>query len=73
MGNFWPTLPIRIPASPGMPILWDIVWWLFQLVVMVTLLILFRTFALRIDRIRNEAPETIPPVAQSDDHITPSM
>ena len=50
--GFWPSLPISIPASPGVPLLWDIVWWLFQAIVMVVLLIALRSIALRVDRIR---------------------
>lgn len=73
MSNFWPSLPINIPASQGMPLLWDIVWWLFQLTVMVTLLILFRVFALRMDRLRDSSQKPTKTRQSSDDSITPGM
>ncbi|MCI0182278.1 MAG: hypothetical protein OWR52_10420 [Acidibacillus sp.] len=52
--NFWPTLPIKIPYSEGMPLWWDIVFWIFQAVVMTTLVLLLIRWATRIDHIREQ-------------------
>ncbi|MHB1627186.1 MAG: hypothetical protein ACYCVB_02240 [Bacilli bacterium] len=54
MGNFWPTLPIKIPYSEGMPMWWDIVFWLFQAVVMTGLVIMLVKWGTGIDRMREE-------------------
>lgn len=50
MGSFWPSIPFYIPYSPGMPSWWDLVWWIFQLVVMSALLLLLHNVAMREDR-----------------------
>ncbi|MCI0182165.1 MAG: hypothetical protein OWR52_12950 [Acidibacillus sp.] len=50
MGGFWPSIPYYIPYSPGMPNWWDLVWWIFQLVVMSALLMALHTVATREDR-----------------------
>lgn len=55
MENFWPHFPIVIPQSPGMPLVWDIFWWFFQVSVMTTLLLVLRRMALRADKARDEA------------------
>lgn len=47
--GFFPHLPIRIPYSPGIAHWWDPFWWLFQIVVMATLLMVFRKVALHVD------------------------
>ncbi len=52
--NFWPHLPLNIPYSPGIAHWWDPMWWVFQIVVMTTLLITLRKVALDIDRERGE-------------------
>ena len=57
--SFWPTLPIVIPKSPGIALWWDIVFWLFQAVVMTTLLVVLRKWALGVDRLRSG--KTSPP------------
>lgn len=58
--NFWPHLPLNIPYSPGIAHWWDPMWWVFQIVVMTTLLITLRKVALDIDRERGEkhSPES---------------
>ncbi len=58
MGNFWPTLPIKIPYSQGEPLWWDIVFWIFQVVIMTTLVLLLIRWATRIDRMREEQDPT---------------
>ncbi|MCY0900888.1 MAG: hypothetical protein OWU32_01715 [Firmicutes bacterium] len=50
MSGFWPSLPFYIPYSPGMPSWWDLVWWVFQLIVMSLLLLWLHSTALREDR-----------------------
>ncbi len=50
MHHFFPTLPFRIPHSPGISHWWDIFWWIFQLVVMTTMVLLLRHWALSFDR-----------------------
>jgi hypothetical protein len=71
--GFWPSLPIHIPASPGMPILWDIVWWLFQAVIMGSLLYFLRTAALRIDRVRDGDTKGPAASVSETDRQTPTM
>ncbi|AEJ41164.1 hypothetical protein TPY_3006 [Sulfobacillus acidophilus TPY] len=46
---FLPHLPIRIPNSPGLPIWWDLMWWLFQILVMTSLLFYFNRIAGHLD------------------------
>ncbi len=51
MGNgFWPTLPLKMPYSEGVPHWWDPAWWIFQIVVMTILLLTLRRVAMSIDR-----------------------
>ncbi|MHB1683004.1 MAG: hypothetical protein ACYCYO_09330 [Bacilli bacterium] len=50
MSLFWPTLPFYIPYSPGMPNWWDLVWWIFELVIMSLLLVTLTVVATRVDR-----------------------
>ncbi|MCY0875237.1 MAG: hypothetical protein OWT28_03030 [Firmicutes bacterium] len=50
MGGFWPKVPFYIPYSPGMPGWWDLVWWIFQIVVMSALLFALHKVGLREDR-----------------------
>jgi len=50
MSSFWPSIPFYIPYSPGMPSWWDLVWWVFQLIVMSLLLLWLHSVALREDR-----------------------
>lgn len=74
MGNFWPSLPIHIPWSPGIPLLWDIVWWLFQAVIMTGLLIFLRSVALRIDRVRDGRPSVgSTTTAEESERHTPTV
>lgn len=54
MGNFWPTLPITIPYSEGVPMWWDIVFWIFQAAVMTSLVIILVKWGTGIDRMRDE-------------------
>lgn len=54
-GRFFPTLPFRIPHSPGISHWWDIFWWVFQLVVMTTMVLLLRHWAVSFDR-EHQAP-----------------
>ena len=49
-GGFWPTLPLKIPYSEGVPHWWDPAWWIFQIVVMTILLLTLRRVAMSIDR-----------------------
>ncbi len=63
-GRFFPTLPFRIPHSPGISHWWDIFWWVFQLVVMTTMVLLLRHWAVSFDR------EHQPPVARSAKRTT---
>ena len=49
-GGFWPTLPLKIPYSEGMPHWWDPAWWIFQIVVMSVLLLALRKVAMSVDR-----------------------
>ena len=59
MRPFFPTLPLKIPYSPGISHWWDPMWWIFQIVVMSFLLLGLRKVAMDIDRDRGE---------QSSDH-----
>ncbi|WP_053960862.1 hypothetical protein [Sulfobacillus thermosulfidooxidans] len=56
-GGFWPTLPLKMPYSEGVPHWWDPAWWIFQIVVMSILLLTLRKVAMSIDRNEN-APKT---------------
>lgn len=49
-GGFWPTLPLKMPYSEGMPHWWDPAWWIFQIIVMSILLLTLRRVAMSIDR-----------------------
>ncbi|AUW93327.1 MAG: hypothetical protein C7B44_00960 [Sulfobacillus thermosulfidooxidans] len=49
-GGFWPTLPLKIPYSEGVPHWWDPAWWIFQIVVMTILLLTLRRVALSVDK-----------------------
>lgn len=57
MEHFWPALPFVIPNSEGIPIWWDIFWWAFQVVVMTTILVLLRRWAVREDNKMDEQLE----------------
>lgn len=50
---FFPQLPILIPASPGMHFGWQVSWWVFQIVVMGTLLIVLQRMGVRLDEKRS--------------------
>ncbi len=68
--NFWPTLPIVIPKSPGIALWWDIAFWLFQAVIMTTLLVILRKWALDVDRLRSgKAPVDVDVPADSGQNI----
>lgn len=63
MEHFWPVLPFVIPSSEGIPIWWDIFWWAFQVVIMTTILVLLRRWAVREDNKMDqqlEQPAVIP-------------
>ncbi|OLZ11631.1 hypothetical protein [Sulfobacillus thermosulfidooxidans] len=70
-GGFWPTLPLKMPYSEGVPHWWDPAWWIFQIVVMSILLLTLRKVAMSIDRAekvekeqsvsRRRSPGTPPP------------
>jgi hypothetical protein len=62
--NFWPTLPFFVPGSQGVPLWWDILWWVFQIVVMSFVLYIVTRWALKIDRLSNENVTT--PSKKSD-------
>lgn len=47
---FFPTIPYFIPHSAGLAHWWDIFWWVFQIVVMSTLVLVFRKWAIGFDR-----------------------
>lgn len=49
MGGFFPSLPVRIPFSPGIQHWWDPFWWAFQIIVMTVLLMTFRKVAMSVD------------------------
>lgn len=53
MKGFFPSLPYVIPHSPGIAHWWDIFWWIFQLVVMTTLVLVLRHWAISFDRERS--------------------
>lgn len=55
--NFWPTLPIHIPPSQGVPLWWVTGWWAFQVVAMLAIIYVVTRWALRIDRLLEEAPD----------------
>ncbi|KUO96643.1 hypothetical protein [Ferroacidibacillus organovorans] len=55
MGGFFPSFPFYVPDSPGTPLWWDISFWLFQLIVMSSLLLMLRRWAIRADHDREEA------------------
>lgn len=71
--GFWPSLPIHIPASPGMPILWDIVWWLFQTVIMGILLYYLRSVAIKIDHVRDGQISQQGAIVQDGGPRTPTL
>jgi hypothetical protein len=50
--TFWPHFPILIPASPGVHFGWQVVWWLFQIVVMGGTLILLQRIGIMTDEER---------------------
>lgn len=54
MRSFFPTLPLKIPYSPGIAHWWDPMWWIFQIVVMSFLLLALRKVAIDIDRARED-------------------
>ncbi|SMC04198.1 hypothetical protein SAMN00768000_1516 [Sulfobacillus thermosulfidooxidans DSM 9293] len=70
-GGFWPTLPLKMPYSEGVPHWWDPAWWIFQIVVMSILLLTLRKVAMSIDQAekvekeqrvsRRRSPGTPPP------------
>lgn len=57
MNHFWPTLPLNIPVSQGVPLWWVVLWWVFQIVVFSFILFAVTRWALRIDKLINNAPE----------------
>jgi hypothetical protein len=60
MEHFWPTLPYIIPTSQGLPLWWSILWWIFQIAIMSTLLWIVTRWALRVDRELNLDGKTKP-------------
>ncbi len=54
MRSFFPSLPLKIPYSPGISHWWDPMWWIFQIVVMSFLLLGLRKVAIDIDRARED-------------------
>jgi hypothetical protein len=66
MEHFWPSLPVVIPNSEGMPMWWDIMWWVFQIVIMSTLLITLRNWAVKADRKMKQQMEAEQHVTGSD-------
>lgn len=67
MGGFWPKVPFYIPYSPGMPGWWDLVWWIFQIIVMSALLLTLHNVALREDRAPHDDPTDVARVAADSD------
>ncbi len=49
VSGFFPSLPVRIPFSPGIAHWWDPFWWAFQIIVMTVLLMTFRKVAMSVD------------------------
>lgn len=47
--GFWPKLPLSIPYSAGISHWWDPFWWIFQIVVMGTILLTLRKVAKSVD------------------------
>ncbi len=64
MGGFFPSLPVRIPYSPGIQHWWDPFWWAFQIIVMAVLLLTFRKIAMSVDE-DNAKQEIQPRVKKS--------
>ncbi|PWI57816.1 hypothetical protein [Sulfoacidibacillus thermotolerans] len=60
MNGFWPSIPFYIPYSPGMPNWWDLVWWIFQLVIMSALLLILHLVATREDQVGNDESKSDP-------------
>lgn len=59
--HFFPTLPLLIPASQGVPLWWYISWWIFQIVVMGAIIWVVTRWALGIDKLmskRSDAKST---------------
>ncbi|UOF89829.1 hypothetical protein LSG31_18435 [Fodinisporobacter ferrooxydans] len=59
MGNFWPTFPFVIPNSPGIPLWWDLFWWIFQIVLISSLLYVLKTWCVKMDRMSDEEEEVV--------------
>lgn len=60
MEPFWPTLPYIIPTTEGTPLWWYIFWWLWQIVVMVTIVVVLTRWATKMDKMKNEqAQQTV--------------
>lgn len=63
--HFWPSFPFIIQPSQGLPLWWDLSWWIFQIVIMCAVLYLITRWAVRVDRDLNVAKT-------SDKNATPS-
>lgn len=48
--GFFPSLPIRIPHSPGVPLWWDPLWWLFQIVVSGLIVFIYTRIGSQVDQ-----------------------
>jgi|GEM_PF-4426774 len=43
--SFWPTLPFMIPSSPGLHFGFQVLWWVYQIVVMGGVLLILQAVA----------------------------
>jgi len=50
MEHFWPSFPFIVQPSQGLPLWWDISWWIFQIVIMSAVLLLITRWAVRVDK-----------------------
>lgn len=48
--GFFPKLPIIVPTTQGIAFWWDIVGWVFQIVIMVTIIWLVTRWALNVEK-----------------------
>ena len=49
--HFFPTLPLIIPASQGMPLWWYFSWWVFQIIIMGAIIWMVTRWAMKVDRL----------------------
>lgn len=49
MSNFLPQFPLKIPFGPGLPIGWDILWWIIGLLGLLAIVWVLTRLAIRLD------------------------